>query len=222
MASKRTEREWRDLDARYDAIKRQTGWDTAHIGRELGLSRKTLSDRLQRRLKQGTLPDDVNPWAGEGDEPLDTASVQTTVQTSSPVLETSVESSAEIGAEDQHELIPVQTAVQKIDTGPVQNVDTGQVQSSVQLPVQRFEQLEGEVQALAQAVRSIMERMNQTPVQSPVQITTLPPYPKGKSVRWNIWILDSIQDELKSLAAERDVSPSQLVQEILWKALRQA
>jgi hypothetical protein len=65
VATKRTEREWADLDARYDVMKRQTGWDTAHIGRELGLSRQTLSDRLQRRLKQGTLPDDVNPWLGE-------------------------------------------------------------------------------------------------------------------------------------------------------------
>jgi transposase len=57
------------------------------------------------------------------------------------------------------------------------------------------------------------------PVQTPVQITALPPYPKGKAVRWNLWILDAIRDELASLATERGVSPSQLVQELLWKAL---
>jgi hypothetical protein len=53
-----------------------------------------------------------------------------------------------------------------------------------------------------------------------VQITALPPDPKGKAVRWNLWILDAIRDELSALAAERDVSPSQLVQELLWKELR--
>jgi hypothetical protein len=52
-----------------------------------------------------------------------------------------------------------------------------------------------------------------------VQITTLPPYPKGKAVRWNLWILDAIREEIATLAAERDISPSQLVQEVLWKML---
>jgi hypothetical protein len=36
---------------------------------------------------------------------------------------------------------------------------------------------------------------------------------------WNLWILDAIRDKLVTLAAERDISPSQLVQEFLWKAL---
>ena len=52
-----------------------------------------------------------------------------------------------------------------------------------------------------------------------MQITTLPPYPKGKAVRWNLWILDAIRDEIAALAAERGLSPSQLVQEFLWKTL---
>jgi hypothetical protein len=56
-------------------------------------------------------------------------------------------------------------------------------------------------------------------VQTPVQITALPPYPKGKAVRWNLWILDAIREELAALAAERGISPSQFVQELLWKAL---
>ena len=30
----------------------------------------------------------------------------------------------------------------------------------------------------------------------------IPPDPKGKDVRWNVWILDSIWDELATLAAE--------------------
>jgi DNA-binding transcriptional MocR family regulator len=33
------------------------------------------------------------------------------------------------------------------------------------------------------------------PVQTPVQITALPSYPKGKAVRWNLWILDAIKED---------------------------
>jgi hypothetical protein len=114
---------------------------------------------------------------------------------------------------------PVQTPVQRIDIGAVSSVDTDAVQTLDTGAVQRLDRLEGEVQALTNAVRSILEHMNSTPVSTPVQITTLPPYPKGKAVRWNLWIVDAIQDELKIMAAERNISPSQLVQELLWAAL---
>jgi hypothetical protein len=93
----------------------------------------------------------------------------------------------------------------------VQPFDTG--------PVQRLDRLEDEVLGLRRLVQSVIDRLDHPPVQTPVQITALPPYPKGKAVRWNLWILDAIRDELAVLAAERGVSPSQLVQEILWKAL---
>jgi hypothetical protein len=89
----------------------------------------------------------------------------------------------------------------------VQTLDTG--------AVQRLECLEGELQGLRYIVQSLVERFDHPPVQPPVQITTLPPYPKGKTVRWNLWILDAMRDELSELAAERGVSPSQLVQELL-------
>jgi hypothetical protein len=52
-----------------------------------------------------------------------------------------------------------------------------------------------------------------------VQISALPPYPKGKAVRWNLWILEAIRAEIATLAAERDMAPSQLVQEVLWQWL---
>jgi hypothetical protein len=54
---------------------------------------------------------------------------------------------------------------------------------------------------------------------TPAQITALPPLPKGKAVRWNLWIHAAIRDELVSLATQREMSASQLVQELLWKAL---
>jgi hypothetical protein len=56
-------------------------------------------------------------------------------------------------------------------------------------------------------------------VQTPVQITALTPFPPGKAIRWNLWLLDAIRVELATWATERGVSPSQLVQELLWKAL---
>jgi hypothetical protein len=56
------------------------------------------------------------------------------------------------------------------------------------------------------------------PVLTPVQITALPPYPKGKAVRLNLRISEAIREEIASLAA-RDLSPSQLVQEVLWRWL---
>jgi Winged helix-turn-helix DNA-binding len=110
---------------------------------------------------------------------------------------------------------PVQTPVQM--TAPVQgSVDTG----AVQMLGADVEQLKTEVSGLRQLMQAVIDRLDHPPVQTPVQITALPPYPKGKAVRWNLWILDAIRDELATLAAERGVSPSQLVQELLWKELR--
>jgi hypothetical protein len=93
----------------------------------------------------------------------------------------------------------------------VSSVDTG--------AVQRLDRLEDEVQGLRQLVQAVIDRLDHPPVQTPVQIIALTPYPKGKAVRWNLWILDAMRDELAAWAAERGVSPSQLVQELLWKAL---
>jgi hypothetical protein len=114
---------------------------------------------------------------------------------------------------------PVQRPVQSTDTGAVHSVDTGAVQTFDTGPVQRLDRLEDEVQGLRQLVQTVIDRLAHPPVQTPVQITTLPTYPKGKAVRWNLWINRTIRDELATLAAERDISPSQLVQELLWKAL---
>jgi hypothetical protein len=106
-----------------------------------------------------------------------------------------------------------------MDTGAVHSVDTGAVQPFDTGPVQRLDRLEDEVQGLRQLVQAVLDRLDHAPVQTPVQITALPPYPKAKAVRWNLWILDAIRDDLAALAAEPGVSPSQLVQEILWQAL---
>jgi hypothetical protein len=114
---------------------------------------------------------------------------------------------------------PVQTPVQTPDTGAVHSVDTGAVQTSDTGPVQRLDRLEDDVQGLRQLVQAVLDRLDHPPVQTPVQITALPPLPPGKAVRWNLWILDAIRNEIATLATERGISPSQLVQELLWKAL---
>jgi hypothetical protein len=114
---------------------------------------------------------------------------------------------------------PVQRPVQPFDTGAVHSVDTGAVQPFDTGPAQRLDRLEDEVLGLRRLMQSIIDRLEHPPVSTPVQITALPPYPSGKAVRWNLWILDAIRDDLAALAAERGVSPSQLVQELLWKAL---
>ena len=94
---------------------------------------------------------------------------------------------------------PDTDAVSSVDTGAVQGLDTG--------AVQRLDRLEDEVQGLRLLMQSVLDRLDHPPVQTPVQITTLPPYPKGKAVRWNLWILDAIKEQISTLAAERDVSP---------------
>ena len=114
---------------------------------------------------------------------------------------------------------PVQRPVQPEDTGAVQSVGTGAVHELDTGAVQRLDRVEDELQGLRLLVQSVVDRLDHPPVQTPVQITTLPPYPKGKAVRWNLWILDAIKEQISTLAAERDVSPSELVQEYLWKAL---
>jgi hypothetical protein len=106
-----------------------------------------------------------------------------------------------------------QRPVQKSDTGAVSSVDTG--------AVQRLDRLEDEVQGLRLLMQSVIDRLDHPPVQTPVQITALPPYPPGKAVRWNLWLLDAIRDEVAKIAAERGISPSQLVQELLWQALQE-
>jgi hypothetical protein len=114
---------------------------------------------------------------------------------------------------------PVQRPVPALDTGAVHSADTGAVQTFDTGAVQRLDRLESELHGIRQVVKSLVDRLDHPPVPRPVQITALPPYPHGKAVRWNLWILDAIRDEIATLAAQRDISPSQLVQEMLWKAL---
>src|SRR5919199_3854589 len=94
-------------------------------------------------------------------------------------------------------------AEQTLDTGAGPRVDSGAVQT-LRAEVAH---LNAQLQDLTQVVQAMLER----PVPTPVQITALPPYPKGKAVRWNLWLLDAIRAELATLAAQRDLSPSQLV-----------
>lgn len=77
----------------------------------------------------------------------------------------------------------MQRAVQSADTGAVSSVDTGAVHILDTGAVQRIDRLEDELHGLHQLVQSVIERLDHLPVSTPVQITALPPYPKGKAVR---------------------------------------
>jgi hypothetical protein len=124
--------------------------------------------------------------------------------------------------------LPVQRPVSRPDTGAVQATDTdavssvgtGAVQALDTGAVQRVEALEQEVQGLRLLMQSVLDRLDRPAVSAPVQITTLPSWPKGEAVRWNLWLPKSIRDELTTWARERGVQPSQLVTELLWQALR--
>ena len=115
--------------------------------------------------------------------------------------------------------VAVQRPVPAVDTGAVSSAGTGAVQGFDTGTVQRVDRLEEEVQGLRHLIRAVIDRLDQVPVSAPVQITALPPYPPGKAVRWNLWIHEAIRDQIAALAAERGLSPSQLVQEMLWRAL---
>jgi hypothetical protein len=170
------------------------GATQAQIAAALGIPHGTVKSRAHRLQQQGKIP--ARPREG-------LAPVQRPVQTT-----------------DTGAVHRVDTeAVQRTDTGAVSSVDIGAVHGLDTAAVQRLDQLEVEVQGLTTLVKSLAERMPMTPGPTPVQISALPPYPKGKAVRWNLWILAAIREEIASLAAERDLAPSQLVQEILWNGL---
>jgi hypothetical protein len=115
---------------------------------------------------------------------------------------------------------PSPPPVQPSDTGAVSSVDTGAVHRLDTGPVQRLDRLEDEVQSLRQLVQALVDRLDHPPVQTPVQITALPPIPPSKATRWNLWLPALFQEEITRLAAERGISPSQLVKEWLWEKLQ--
>jgi hypothetical protein len=172
----------------------QAGATQAQIAEALGIPQGTVKSRAHRLQQQGTIQ--ARPRGG-------LVPVQKSVQTT----DTGAENSADTDAEQR----TATGAVSSAATGVAQALDTG--------AVQRLDRLEDQVVALTTLVKALAERMPMTPEPTPVQITTLPPYPKWKAVRWNLWILDTIREEIAALAAERDMSPSQLVQEVLWKML---
>jgi hypothetical protein len=90
------------------------------------------------------------------------------------------------------------------------------VQSTVQALQGDVEALKAQMSALVKVVHELAER----PVQSTVQITALPPMPPSKATRWNLWLPTLLQEEISRIAAERDISASQLVKEWLWEKLQ--
>jgi hypothetical protein len=172
----------------------QAGATQAAIAQVLGIPVGTVKSRAHHLQQQGKL----QPRPRGGLVP-----VQRPVQT----IDTDAVQSVDTDAD------------QRTDTGAVSSVDIGAVQVLDTAAVQRLDRLEAEVQGLTTLVTSLVERLEHPAGPTPVQISALPPYPKGKAVRWNLWLLDAIREEIATLAAERGISPSQLVQEVLWRWL---
>lgn len=176
----------------------QAGASQTAMAQALGLPVGTVKSRAHTLQQQGTIPPRPRGGLVPGPRP-----VQKPVQ----AIDTGAEYSVDTDAEQRTDT----GAVSRVDTGAGHGLDTG--------AVLRLDHLEEQVVALTTLVKALAERMPATPEATPVQITTLPPYPKGKAVRWNLWILDAIREEIATVATQRGISPSQLVQEWLWKAL---
>jgi hypothetical protein len=176
----------------------QAGATQAAIAQALGIPVGTVKSRAHTLQQQGTIQGRPRGGLVPG---------QRAVQKAGQPIDTGAEHSVDTDAE------------QRMDTGAVSRVDIGAVQTLDTGAVQRLDRLEVEVQGLTILVTSLVERLEHPPGPTPVQISALPPYPKGKAVRWNLWLLEVIREELTTVAAARDMAPSQLVQEVLWQWL---
>ena len=52
-----------------------------------------------------------------------------------------------------------------------------------------------------------------------MSVRTLLPAARGKSVRWNLHLSERLRDHIKALAAAQGLQDSQMVEELLWRAL---
>jgi hypothetical protein len=112
---------------------------------------------------------------------------------------------------------PSLRARQRLHSAPV----SPPVQRTATDPVlqPRLDALEQQMAELRQALQALLARQPSTPVVPPVQRTTLPHPSRGKAVRWNLWIPEGLKAQLIAQAAARQLSPSALVQELLWQAV---
>jgi hypothetical protein len=184
----------------------ECGATQAQIAQALGIPHGTVKSRAHTLQQQGK----IQARSRGGAAPSRRARAQ----------EVSAPGQIPVQPTDTGAVYSVDTdAEQPIDTGAVQSVDIGAVHGLDTAAVQRLDRLEAEVQGLTTLVKSLVDRLEHPPGPTPVQISALPPYPKGKAVRWNLWVLDKIREEIARVAAEREVSPSQLMQEVLWQWL---
>jgi DNA-binding CsgD family transcriptional regulator len=196
----------------------ESGRPPAPVQRPVQKNDTGAAHRVDIDAEQGIDTEAVRPWEPEFIRLWQAGATQAQIAQALGIPHGTVKSRAhtlqrqgKIQPRPRGGLLPVQKPVQKTDTGAGQDLDTG--------AVQRLERLEADMQGLTTLVKALVERLEHPPGPTPVQISALPPYPKGKAGRWNLWVLDKIREEIATLATERDMAPSQLVQEILWKAL---
>ena len=172
--SKRQYPNWAELDPSIDRLLAE-GWTVEAIAKDLGIKADTIRAHLRKCEAVQTPVQTMSTGAEQSaDTGVDTGAdellnepetqepipVQRPVHDSTPSLDTSAENGADDSADESQVLFipptPVQTAVQRFDTGPVQILDTG--------AVQRIDQLEDDVRQLTHMMRSVMDRLNDLPV----------------------------------------------------------
>jgi hypothetical protein len=77
------------------------------------------------------------------------------------------------------------------------------------------------LQELRQLTGALAARVSpDTPPDTPrVSVRTPLAAERGKSVRWNLHLSEGVRVRVKALAASRGLQDSQMVEELLWRAL---
>jgi hypothetical protein len=173
------------------------GVDTWEISRQLGIPRGTVSSRAKRLVEQGK----IQPRPRGGAYPKQKALARqdgTGVSADTPGVSRRVSS----------------------DTPPVQVLPPSQddMRPLLQDILVELRQLTG---ALAARVSTDTPQVSRdTPgVSGGVSARTPLPAERGKSVRWNLHLSVAVRARVKALAETRGLQDSQMVEELLWRAL---
>jgi hypothetical protein len=193
------------------------GTETAEIGRQLGIPRGTVSSRaytlvrqgkIQARPRGGAYPTQRRQSALAGVSP-DISGVPMRVSDDTPQRSGRVSRRV------------------SIDTPPPQYLppSEGELSPLLHEILQEVRHLTG---ALAVRVSADTPQLSDdTPrvpsdthrVSDGVSARTPLPAERGKSVRWNLHLSERLREHIKALAAERGFQDSQMVEELLWRAL---
>jgi hypothetical protein len=108
----------------------------------------------------------------------------------------------------------------RVDTPPVQYLPPGQGEMLPLLHdiLQELRSLTGGLAARVSTDTLGVQRDIQTDTRG-VSVRTPLPVERGKSVRWNLHLSEGLRERIKAMAEARGLQDSQMVEELLWRAL---